>query len=438
VVFKEKFIFSILPIILIPLIFIVLQINGFLTGEATGQLGWLMVPWILQADPAARRQGHWLPVAIFLLIFAWVVPMRTLLFFAGFVLWISAVAARYGRVSGLIWIWGIAMSPVYFIAGQIFTFPLRLRMTEWAGALLQWLGRPVRVEGNLLVGPDQKIFAVEPACEGLALLQTATLLLIFLLVYEKKRSQRRVHAFIQIALLLIGILLTFGANLARMALLVWFNIPPETAAHELIGLAALAFYVLIPAPALNRVVFRRLGKPIQTLPSRTLPSFSRSDSFAHLVLTAIFILQVCFFRQNPPDVSGAPVLKTLPAAFVCAPANKGVTQCHTPAILLYVKPIPAFYSSEHNPALCWQGSGYTLSAMRRDTFAGIPVYAGRLQGPQGSLLTAWWYDNGRTRTLGQWDWRFRQARGEPAFSVVNVSVPAANGDLEEAIRLFAR
>jgi exosortase N len=423
---------QLLPIAAIPLILMALQISGYFMGEAGVWLGWLLTLWVLMPDRQRPPQRYLLPAALLLMVMAALIPVRTLLFLSGFVLWLSAVSARYGRLSRLGLVLGVAMSPFYFVAGQVFTFPLRLRMTQWTAAILNTLGAPVRAEGNLLVAPDQTVFAVEPACEGLALLQTTTLLVIFLLAYEKKRSGRHLSAVGQTALLLNGILLAFVANLVRMATLVGLRIAPGTATHDLVGLMAMMCYALLPQMVLGRLVFRRWGIATGAPAAPDLPPFRRTASMVHGLLTIVFVVQIFFFKSLQPTAS--PDQITAPQGFACKATQQGVTQCQAPGVLLYLKPIPAFYSSEHHPALCWQGSGYTLSAVRRDTLAGIPVYAGRLEGPQGALLTAWWYDNGRMRTLAQWDWRWRMLQGEPRFAIVNISVPAAGGDLEEAVR----
>ena len=39
-------------------------------------------------------------------------------------------------------------------------------------------------------------------------------------------------------------------------------------------------------------------------------------------------------------------------------ATKDVLKFSNDTSLIYVKPIPHFYSAEHNPLICWNGSGY--------------------------------------------------------------------------------
>ena len=104
--------------------------------------------------------------------------------------------------------------------------------------------------------------------------------------------------------------------------------------------------------------------------------------------------------------------------------------------MVYVKPIPGFYYTDHTPSICWEGSGYTFTTLRVSAFAGIPVFEGILEKGRETLYTAWWYDNGARQTINPFDWRWDCFRGGAPYAVVNVT-SATRPQLEmEIVRIL--
>ena len=104
----------------------------------------------------------------------------------------------------------------------------------------------------------------------------------------------------------------------------------------------------------------------------------------------------------------------------------GIVKYENEEILAYIKPILGFYAAEHSPLICWQGSGYTFGEVKLDTINGLEIYTGTLKKGNNTLQTAWWYDNGVTRTASQTTWRASILRGQPNFNLINIS---ANNEL---------
>jgi exosortase N len=99
----------------------------------------------------------------------------------------------------------------------------------------------------------------------------------------------------------------------------------------------------------------------------------------------------------------------------------GVTKMFNENILVYVKPIPEFFTGEHTPLICWKGSGYHFEGIKKSTINGREIYTGNLVKPGAKLFTAWWYENGSTSTIDQLNWRMRMLRGEKDFCLINVT-----------------
>jgi exosortase N len=110
----------------------------------------------------------------------------------------------------------------------------------------------------------------------------------------------------------------------------------------------------------------------------------------------------------------------------------GILKLENKASLVYVKAIRGFYDTEHNPMICWKGSGYELQNVQTQHFAGSSVYTATLHRGHEQLYSAWWYGNGRHHTTSQWDWRWRMLRGETGYAVQNVTA-ADEATLKEEI-----
>ena len=123
----------------------------------------------------------------------------------------------------------------------------------------------------------------------------------------------------------------------------------------------------------------------------------------------------------------------LPAGCTTSRLADGITRFSNDTILVYVKPIRGFYDTEHTPLVCWRGSGYTFESVWEEQEAGRRWYAGILQKGDERLYTAWWYDNGQTRTVSQAHWRSLDLAGAPGFSLVSVTA-AEKGVLGRQVR----
>jgi exosortase N len=102
-------------------------------------------------------------------------------------------------------------------------------------------------------------------------------------------------------------------------------------------------------------------------------------------------------------------------------AHDGILKYDDGEILVYLKPIPGFYAAEHSPMICWQGSGYVFGQVKSTYMGGMELYTGILKKGDETLQTAWWYDNGKTRTASQTVWRTAILHGEPNFNLVNIT-----------------
>ena len=71
--------------------------------------------------------------------------------------------------------------------------------------------------------------------------------------------------------------------------------------------------------------------------------------------------------------------------------------------------------------ICWVGSGYEFKQIKKETIVDKEIYTGTLEKGADKLFTAWWFDNGKCKTIKHLEWRWRSLKGEGEFVLVNVS-----------------
>lgn len=329
----------------------------------------------------------------------------------------------------------LLLSPGLRYFSALFTFPIRLQLSEWAGGLLRLAGADVRAEGNVLIRQSAAgapvEMAVDPACMGLQMTGVSLLVALFLLIWREKQTRKAVPVGWVPAYGLAAFGLTIVCNLFRIVLLVLFGAMPGTWAHEAIGLLCIVAYAWLPAWLLAGLLVDRFGRPDQqTAPGRPLIL----SAIGGLSLLALgFGIMAFTARPNEPDPSDTaqrwqryfagtePYLRQPPAAWQQKTLPNGFVRLTKPGILIYLKPQTDWFSADHSPMTCWRGSGYELRQVRETVLNGHPAYIGELRRQGKTLYTAWWFSNGRTTTISQLTMRGRMLRGEPRFVLVNVT-----------------
>jgi exosortase N len=121
-------------------------------------------------------------------------------------------------------------------------------------------------------------------------------------------------------------------------------------------------------------------------------------------------------------------IENLPDAIVKLSTAKG---------LVYLKPIIGFYSSDHQPTMCWKGRGYEFKKLETVNLEGQVIYTSYLEKGSDKLYTAWWYDNGNMKTISQFSWRWDSFRNNRPWVLVNVTADS-KPELVNQIRQIRR
>lgn len=398
-------------ILLYAILFGYLANKHYFIGDGTFWVGLALVPYLIWALPLGKSSHRFVLPTLFFLVAAFFIPtysVRFLLLVCA-VLWVAE--SLWGRLSSLFLVVFLLLSPLFRLVSESFTFPIRLQLSEWTGLLLSKIGLPVLVSGNViqLQGVD---YVVEPACVGLQSTGLSLLLVVFLMAHQQHKSGKKSVEQRQLGLLGIAFLLNIVSNLGRMTAIVFFKLLPTNPLHDAVGLLCLVIYVGLPMAWLVPFILQKEAKNDSVQPATVgRPALSLHLTMYFLVAWAVFL----------------PVPSPHGKAFAL--------QCFkTPDALVYVKPITAFYSSEHNPTVCWRGSGYVFERVRQERINGKTIYAGTLRKGNETLQTAWWFSDGKKQTTSQleWRWELLMGSGRP-FNLVNVTA-ANEQDLRENVK----
>jgi exosortase N len=390
-------------------------------------VGLCLLPLVLRVQHRPRVNYVYLLFMLLIGGIGWRYSIRTFYFFTIMLYVLLVAEAYFGRVDVLVWFLVVFMSPFFHQIAVIIGFPVRLALSAWAGSLMNWAGADVAVQGNLMT-VHGAAFTVDDACMGLNMLAMSLLTGVFAVAFQGRQQRKALTA--PALVLFFGVVFLFNllSNLLRIVMLVMFRITPGQVMHDITGLVCLAVYVLLPVYYLSRWWLGRWGKPwgewVPQSPPRTLFSLGLVA-----LACALLMMGVSVGRKKTGYALQAHVPVVLPG-FTTTGLKDGVTKLESNEALVYIKPIPEFFSAEHTPLFCWKGSGYAFKTIAEGRVNGADIYQGVIVRGDSKLYTAWWYTNGTVHTISQADWRWRMIRGERRFCLINVTA----GDRETLVK----
>jgi exosortase N len=407
----------ILAIVYLPLIAVGVYgyFNSFSASLVLGALALAYAPAFGEQKSPGFRFG-WPALALSALFF--VAPLKTVVYVA----LICAVClyreSFFRRVPATTLFILALLTPIANYFANTFSFPIRLGLTSLAGFIIRIGGGDSTVEGNTITFRNH-LFSVDPACMGLHMLIFSLLCALLVMNYYQRQEQRRL-SFLPIAcLLLLTTVLNIIANLVRIVCLVLLLILPDNPLHGIFGLLLLCAYVLLPLLPMIRYTIHRFGHPV--LPANGSPTVrSRWVLAGNLVVaTALIVVTTTNLLKKEP-LSTRFTTNAIPG-YTLRNLPNNILQLDNGPSMVYIKPIPGFYYTDHTPSICWEGSGYTFHTLRESTRGGIRVFEGSLEKGREILYTAWWYDNGVQQTINPFQWRWDLIRGGAPYAVVNVT-----------------
>jgi exosortase N len=393
---------------------------GYFLWDFTVFLGLALAPWICTIEKG-KFSLRFLVAAILTSGTAVAIPVKTMLFLALLFTILLLIENFRGKVSSALFFLIILISPLFKYISDLISFPIRLWLSEVVAEILSGGGIKALSSGNIIEMNGYE-FSVDQACAGLNMLSTSFIICLFIIAFYQKKANRQLFIGQVIMLLSLTFILNIGCNLLRILVLVLFKIMPGNYLHDLVGFLCLIVYVIMPLLFLSKVYFRKYGKTKQeegVIKTSLSPNHTLRYAALHISLF-ILIISISFNlkginKMNPPTNNTIKV-----AGFKKEVLENSVIKFSNKDALIYLKPTP-FYAPEHNPMVCWKGSGYEFSRIKKEIVAGKEIYTGLLVKGKDKIYSTWWFDNGHTKTINQFSWRWEAAKSSSQFYLVNVN-----------------
>lgn len=391
-------------------------------------VGFLLFPYItiFQKDKATNVIY---PLFAFLfMVLSFFIHARSLYFLAFILTFLYLLENAFGKINNLPIFYILILSTISDYIIRVFTVPIRLQLSSLASQLINLMSFESTVDGNVIQF-NEHVFAVDTACIGLNMLNVSFILILFFLAYFEREYKIRLSGLKICLFLFFTFLLNIFSNLIRIIILVIFHILPESKVHDIVGLLCLTVYVLLPSCFLVKLLsvrFKNLTPQIRAV------RFSNLTFFKFFPLYLLIFIPIKYFHtQKIVEKQSIKINQIQVSGFqkeIVADVGKFTKE----NALLYIKPIKSFFATEHNPMICWTGSGYELKEMKQESWQGREIYTGLLVKNKDKLYAAWWYEAANHQTIYQLEWRWEMLRSGKVYYLINMNA-ASKEDLKKEV-----
>lgn len=339
----------------------------------------------------------------------------------------------HGKIN--IWLFTLIamLSPVMDYLVSAVSYPIRMAFMPYLESVFRYLDPEVSTSGLSLFYKGQE-FSVDPACAGLYMLSIVLVITTGALGIKNVSLQSPLEIAKVIFTYLAAISLTIACNFIRIVLMVVLNLPAGSVSHEFWGLLSFVLIGLLPTLILLFGIFR---KPKTEAPLLATPFKIKTWSILFLLPILLCGLQLDLEEKTFDERMKLVQIKTYEKKSL----DDGITQFSNGKSLIYFKSIKSFYGLEHNPAVCWGGSGYSLQAKRNIPIAKNAYIRAELAAEDESLQTLWFYYNGKTVDITNIAWRKDVLTGSKPYFLVNITAQTEeelNAALAEVLRIEIR
>lgn len=317
-----------------------------------------------------------------------------------------------GKLSLLTLFHLLLLSPLFKYFSSLISFPLRMQIAKITAGMFQLAGMDIELSGNLIMFSDTE-FLVDKACMGLHMLGYSFLFGLIILGRMEKEDYKLSFRSITIFMILL-LALNFISNVCRASVLILFKIMPESWLHDVVGLLAFTFYVLLPFYLISKWWYKYRKSHI----SKPAVGF-RHTSIRFSMALALYILSVWQSNATGSATENEPLVNL--TGFSKTKLENHVVKLSNQEALIYIKPPVAPYKADHNPLICWQGSGYSFKKINYIHVGGRKVHFAELVKGKDKLYSAWWFQSTGTITSDQWKWRWDAIAKNRHYSMVNVT-----------------
>ena len=193
-------------------------------------LGLFAIASVTQPARELKARSLYSLLALTFLLVCLFIPGRTVLYFALSAAVLFLVEAFFGRLTLLPFVVIILSSPIFKYTSDVFSFPIRLTLTEWAAGILLLTGNQSMAIGNMIYHNGTEM-SVDPECMGLNMMVTSMLAGVIMFATFARKYNRSLSTWRLTLHLVLIACLNVISNLLRIITLVHFSIQPGTAAH---------------------------------------------------------------------------------------------------------------------------------------------------------------------------------------------------------------
>ncbi|MEL7147891.1 MAG: exosortase N [Bacteroidota bacterium] len=314
----------------------------------------------LSVQRTSKKPGLFLPLVTMIIgLLSLLLPTHTGIYLFLSLMLVLMAQHLYGALQFTILFHVALTSPFFGYINGLVSFPVRLLLSRIVSFALQTIGLDVQIEGNLVYLNDSS-FLIDEACAGMAMLGYGLLFGTIILAQLSKEKEIGWLWFTVFYVLLLALI--FSGSIVRIALLIIFGIMPDHWLHEGVGLLVYAFQVLIPFYVIVGYILQK--KPRKQ--NQIMPKHAWRPPLSYLLIFSLFLLVVLRHQLQEPSQS-----RTHPITlngFSTEVVKSGVTKLQNDHTLIYIKPPVYPYRSDHDPRICWQGSGYSFKKIDQWNF----------------------------------------------------------------------
>lgn len=383
------------------------------------------LPLSMQARGQNKLNFFWL--AIIMSVVTLALPTTIGIYCMLCLLLIFLMQSIVGRLHFTLLIHALLASPLFSYFSSLVSFPIRLQLSKIVSWLLNVVGYQVSIEGNLVHLGDRS-FLVDEACAGMFMLGYGLLFGTLILSHFSKNRHLNFRQLTGYYLLLIGLILS--GNILRISLLIVFGIMPDHWFHEGLGLMVYIGQILVPFYLIVKHSIHRTF--LFKIPKTDLKPVFPTKKYA--LLCIIMLILIGRHQLNMKSEHQEPQRVHL-SGYDSSIVNDGVTKLQNDHALIYIKPPVAAYRADHNPMICWQGSGYSFKKIEKWLLNDISVNLAELVKSNEKVYTAWWFESANHKTGNQLTWRKHALQNNEQFYLVNLTCKT-KAELERQINIL--
>ncbi|WP_207535653.1 exosortase N [Desertivirga arenae] len=388
--------------------------RNYFIWDATTVCGFLLLPLIFRLN-ACSRSMRFLPLSLLSAVLAIFFPVNSCLFLAAIFALMFFTETYIGKINVSAVLTLLIVSPVFKFFINTFGFPLRLWLSDIAANIFSISGLPAKAEGNI-ININQNSFTVEQACAGLSMLSISLVICLFLIAHWESRVNKRIKVWQIFGLLTLSFFLNLSGNLIRILFLVLLRVEPDNIFHDLIGVTCLIVYTVLPLMYFAKWLVKR-GNLIEH------PTNKINNNYPPLLVIHFILFSIILYvslNLSSIDNMNTRTTRIHLNGFDREIMDNKIVKFSNKSSLIYFKP-SVFYAPDHDPKICWRGSGYMFDTVKEDKVLNYNVYTGILKKGKEKLYTAWWYSSGNTTTTNQFEWRWKSAVSNEEFYLINVT-----------------